>query len=120
MPREFGIKDTGTHEEFSTGAKRDQREGKGRYDLIPPYALHRLAQVYEKGAKKYAARNWEKGMPLHLFADSAIRHSFQYLNGDRDEDHLGHAVFNLMAIIELERRIEEGLLPKELNDLPHS
>lgn len=117
MHADFAIKDSGKHEEFATGARRDQREGKGRYDLIPPYAISRLAQVYEKGAKKYAPHNWERGMPLHLFADSALRHTFQYLGGARDEDHLGHAVFNLLAIIELEHQIEAGKLPKELNDL---
>lgn len=117
MAHDFAIKDSGQHEQFASGARRDQREGKGRYDLLPPYAIHRLAQVYEKGAKKYAARNWEKGMPFHLFMDSAIRHTFQHLGGDRDEDHLGHAVFNLLALIELEHRISDGKLPKELNDL---
>lgn len=117
MPR-FAIKDSGVHQEFDTGAKRDQREGKGRYDLIPPAAIHRLAQVYEKGASKYAPRNWEKGMPFHLFMDSALRHAFQYLHGQRDEDHLGHAVFNLLALMEFEDRIAAGRLDPKLNDLP--
>lgn len=57
-------------------------------------------------------------MPFHLFADSALRHTFQYLGGHRDEDHLGHAVFNLLALIELEHKVSEGKLPAELNDLP--
>lgn len=115
---DFDIKDSGVHQTFESGAQRDSRDGKGRYDLLPAYAIQRLAQVYEKGAKKYAPRNWERGMPLHLFADSALRHTFQYLDGARDEDHLAHAVFNLLAIIELEKRIEDGKLPKELNTLP--
>lgn len=114
----FEVKDSGNHEQFDTGARRDTRTGKGRYDLLPPHAIHRLAQVYEKGALKYAERNWERGMPLHLFADSALRHTFQYLDGARDEDHLSHAVFNLLGLIELEHRIADGKLPAELNDLP--
>lgn len=117
MAHDFAIKDSGQHEQFASGARRDQREGKGRYDLLPPYAIHRLAQVYEKGAKKYSPKNWALGMPFHLFVDSALRHTFQFLDGATDEDHLGHAIFNLLALIELQHKIDEGALSKELNDL---
>lgn len=117
---QFTTKDSGSHETFTTGAQRDQRTGKGRYDLLPCAALRRLAQVYERGASKYAARNWERGMPTHLFMDSALRHTFQYLEGMRDEDHLGHAVFNLLALIDHEERIKKGELPETLLTLPPS
>ena len=36
--------------------------GKPRFDLIPPEAQIGLAVLYGIGAKKYADRNWEKGM----------------------------------------------------------
>ena len=111
------VKDSGKREEFSTGSVRDIREGKGRYDLIPPKSLRRLAQHYENGAKKYGDRNWEKGQPLSRYLDSAIRHTFNYLDGQRDEDHLIAAIWNLMAIIDHEERIKLGELPEELNDL---
>lgn len=52
-PEGFAMKDSGKREDFGTGAVRDSREGKGRYDLISPIALKRLAVVYEKGANKY-------------------------------------------------------------------
>lgn len=115
---EFITKDSGKHERFSTGAQRDDRAGKGRYDLLPCAALRRLAQVYERGSVKYAARNWELGMPTHLFMDSALRHTFQYLEGKRDEDHLAQAVFNLMALIEYDERMKAGRMDPSLNDLP--
>ncbi len=35
-----------------------------------------------------------------------------------DEDHLSAAAWNLMAIIETQKRIELGILPKELDNLP--
>lgn len=33
------IKDSGKREEFATGSRRDTREGKGRFDLLPPFAI---------------------------------------------------------------------------------
>lgn len=113
----FITKDSGVREAFDTGAVRDTRSGKGRFDLLPALAMRRLAQVYERGALKYADRNWEKGMSFSRCLDSAMRHSFQYAAGQRDEDHLLQAVFNLMAIAEYEERIKLGQLPPELNDL---
>lgn len=53
METDFLVKDSGRREEFTGGAVRDVREGKGRYDLISPIAMRRLALVYEKGANKY-------------------------------------------------------------------
>lgn len=104
-------------ETFTTGAQRDSREGKGRYDLLPPRATHRKARVCERGAASYGERNWEKGMPISRFIDSAMRHVFQYLRGKADEDHLAQAAWNLDAALETEERIGEGLLPGSLSDL---
>lgn len=39
----MNIEDSGERQEFDTGAVRDIQEGKGRYDLIPPEPLMRLA-----------------------------------------------------------------------------
>lgn len=114
----FETKDSGTRQNFGTGSRRDNRSGKGRYDLLPPYALQRVAQVFERGAEKYDDRNWEKGQPLCRYLDSALRHTFQVLQGRTDEDHAGHAIFNLLAFIETQERIREGVLPAELDDLP--
>lgn len=98
----YGMKDSGERENFPSGMVRDTREGKGRYDLISPYALRRLALVYEKGARKYADRNWEKGAPFGRFLDSALRHIQQFLMGMEDEDHLGHAAWNCFAVMHLQ------------------
>src|SRR3954469_16270146 len=67
-------KDSGARESFPTGMVRDTREGKGRFDLIPPIPLRRLAGVYERGAAKYDDNNWKKGAPYSRFLDSALRH----------------------------------------------
>ena len=99
---------------------RDTREGKGRFDLISPIALMRLAQHYENGAKKYGDRNWEKGQPLSRFLDSAARHLFRFLGGDRSEDHLSAVAWNVFAAVHCETLIAEGKLPSVLNDLSAS
>ncbi len=114
------IKDSGTRTEFSTGAVRDAQEGKGRMDLLPVRAIIEVAKIMEGGAKKYDARNWEKGIPLHRFFDSGLRHAMKHLRGDRDEAHLAMACWNFLCCLETQALIEEGLLPPELNDLPNN
>lgn len=106
------IKDSGERREFDSGAVRDIQEGKGRMDLLPACAIIRLAKHYENGAKKYAERNWEKGIPTHSFIDSALRHIMNYLDGQTDEDHLCAAAWNLMCCMWTEEK------RPELQDIP--
>lgn len=108
------IKDSGVREAFSTGSVRDTRHGKGRFDLITPIALRRLALHYEGGAAKYGDRNWEKGQPLARYLDSALRHINCHQAGERDEDHLIAAAWNLFAYVHTEEQVRRGNLPKEL------
>jgi len=113
------VKDSGDRRKFGTGAVRDMSLGKGRYDLISPLAIKRLAKHYQNGAVKYGDRNWEKGIPLNSYVDSALRHMYNYLEGMRDEDHLSAALWNISALIHMEEMIERGLMPKDLNNLPN-
>ena len=114
------MKDSGNRENFTTGAVRDIRSGKGRFDLISPIALRRLAKWMELGALKYGDRNWEKGMPVSRCLDSALRHLNNHLLGLRDEDHLSAAMFNIQAIVHIEEMVQRGLLPQDLLDWPSS
>jgi hypothetical protein len=114
------LKDSGLRSEFDTGAVRDGQEGKGRMDLLPVRALIEVSKIMEAGAKKYAARNWEKGIPLSRFMDSGLRHAMKWLRGDRDEPHLAQACWNFLCLLDTQTRIEEGVLPAELNDLPNN
>ena len=110
----FDTKTSGVDEVASTGATRDSREGKGRFDLIPALPLRRLAQVYERGGKNRGDRNWEKGLPLSRFIDSALRHIVDYQEGKRDEDHLIQAAWNLFGHVWTENEIKQCRLPKDL------
>ena len=96
------IKDSLERHEFETGAVRDIQQGKGRCDLLPPNALLRLARHFEAGAAKYGDRNWEKGIPINSFVNSAMRHLLQYMNGEDDEDHICASMWNLACAMETE------------------
>lgn len=111
------VKDSGVRENFATGSVRDTRKGKGRFDLLPAKAMRRIARHFEAGAAKYGDNNWLKGQPISRYLDSALRHLFNHLDGQRDEEHLTAACWNLLAAIETEERVRVGKLPPELNDL---
>lgn len=114
----FEIKDSGERRQTATGAQRDRAVGKGRFELLSPIADERAAKWLELGAQKYEARNWEKGMPLSWYVDSARRHINKFLEGHRDEDHLAAARFNIDCLIHTEEMIRRGKLPDSLYDLP--
>lgn len=56
-----------------------------------------VAIHYEQGAEKYAPHNWEKGIPLHYFIDSGVRHYLKFLRGDKDEPHDRAFVWNMLG-----------------------
>ncbi len=117
MTEEFTTKDSGQRREFSTGSRRDVATGKGRFDLLPSLCIRRMAGLYERGAVKYGDDNWKKGQPLSSTVNSMLRHAFQYVEGDRSEDHLAAVAWNAFTLMWTEAKLEEGMLPKELGDL---
>ena len=58
-----------------------------------------VAKHFEEGAKKYGESNWQKGIPVHCYIDSAVRHYLKWLRGDKDEYHDRAFVWNLMCCI---------------------
>lgn len=96
------IQDSGERREFETGAVRDMASGKGLMVVMPAAALLRLSKHYEHGAVKYGKFNWQKGIPVDSFIDSALRHIMKYLDGWDDEDHLAAAAFNILGAMEME------------------
>ena len=118
------IKDSGDRTEYPSGAVRDKRSGKGVYSLIPSHSLERIAKHYEAGRAKYSdannpkmgEENWKKGMFLIDFYDSTSRHIEKWKMGLYDEDHLAAACWNLLNLMETERRIKMGIYTKELDN----
>ena len=107
-----------TQRKAPSGAVRDARDGKGRYDLINPFATRALARAMEEGAEHYGERNWELGQPLSWYLDSGPRHIDEY-KITRDPKHLRAAMWNMHAAMALREMIDLGILPPELDDLPH-
>lgn len=114
---DYTIKDSGERTEFETGAVRDLRGGKGRFDLIPWSVIRAIAIHFEKGAVKYGDNNWRKGIPLSKFLDSAARHLGQLIEGQDDENHAVSAIWNLICFYETKLRIQNGELPENLDDM---
>lgn len=102
------LKDNGTRETNEKGLVRESKKGMGRFDLLPPEALFRVARICELGAEKYPERNWEQGGKWSVNVSSCLRHMFKWMRGDVDEDHLAMAVWNLMALMYYEDRYKEG------------
>jgi hypothetical protein len=96
------MNDSGERITYDHGGMREPSTGKGAYELISPFALERLAMWYERGAQKYADRNWEKGIPFGRLIQSATRHLVRWEKGDRSEDHLAAVCWNIMAMIHFE------------------
>jgi len=96
--RGFTTKDSGKRVEFESGMVRDIQDDKPRYDLLDRPFLKRWAELMGRGAKKYGENNWKKAASeaeLRRFEASAIRHLFQWLEGDTSEDHAVAVAFNL-------------------------
>lgn len=73
----------------------------GRFDLIPPKSMFRLAAIMEHGAKKYSKNNW-KLIDIDSHVNHALQHLFAYMAGDSQDDHLGHALARASMAVELE------------------
>jgi hypothetical protein len=74
-----------------------------RFDLIPVDALQELARLYGEGAKKYDARNWERGYEFSKSYAAMQRHANQFWSGiDRDEEtgvlHITAVAWHAMAL----------------------
>lgn len=65
-----------------------------------PYTIIlEVAKHFEAGAQKYGEYNWQKGIPVHCYIDSAVRHYLKQLRGDTDEPHDRAFVWNILCCI---------------------
>lgn len=61
--------------------------------------LLEVSKQYEDGARKYGDNNWRKGIPVHCYIDSALRHYIKFCRGDKDEPHDRAVCWNLFGAI---------------------
>ena len=67
---------------------------RGMADMLLEVAVH-----FEDGE-----RNWEKGIPIARYVDSAVRHYLKWKRGDTDERHDRAFVWNILCMARQARR----------------
>jgi hypothetical protein len=77
-------------------------------------AIIEVSKQYEDGCIKYGDRNFEKGLPLNCFVDSALRHYTKVLRKDNDEPHDRAFLWNLLTLLYTHRE------HPEMHNLPFS
>lgn len=87
------------------GRKDDQE--KLRIGLIPVRPLLLLADVYTRGAKKYADDNWRKGLAWHRVFDALQRHALAWWAGEQSDPddgqhHLASVAWCALTLMEYE------------------
>lgn len=108
-PPAFTTKDSGKRVDLANGMVRDVETDKSDWTLIlDGPMLKRWVELLSRGAKKYGARNWTKALEatpgeareetIARFKRSAMRHFFQWLNGETDEDHAAAVFFNINGL----------------------
>lgn len=90
-------------DDLSTGGVKFDA-GKIRTDLVPVEGIEAVAVILGVGARKYEARNWEKGMDWSRPYGAALRHLFAWWRGeqvdpDTGHSHLWHAATNLFFLV---------------------
>lgn len=92
-----------------SGGRKDDSGKPARFDLIPPEALWALAELYGKGALKYAPRNWEAGINYGRVYAALMRHLEAWRMGeaydpDNGQHHLISVIWNAVALYTYEQR----------------
>lgn len=100
---------------MSTARKNDT--GKPNLEFVPKAAMWAMGLAFSYGANKYGAWNYKGGLKVTRCLAAAVRHVYQYLDGeDLDPEsgvsHLGHAMASLAMAIDM---IESD---KTLDDRP--
>ncbi len=88
----------GKQTEYASGMRRDNRDGKPDYTLIPRFMLDRVVGVMQPGAEKYGRESWKKACTeeeLEHFKQSAWRHFLAWMDDEQGWDHYASLIFNL-------------------------
>jgi len=59
--------------------------------------LLETSKHFEEGAKKYGEWNWQKGLPVRSYINSAVRHLLKWLRSDEDEPHDRAFCWNILC-----------------------
>lgn len=92
---------------FTTGAVRDDQEGKVDFVETISFTAHeRYARYMTSKKKKYGVGNFKKGIPIESYEQSMLRHIDKYFRNkyeggsdELEEDHLAAIRFNCDGIM---------------------
>ena len=73
-----------------------------RFDLIDTKAIFALANVLHTGEQEYGKDDWRK-IDTEDHLNHALSHIYAYLAGDKQDNHLSHALCRCMMSIGVER-----------------
>lgn len=94
---------------MTTTEGRKDDAGKLRMDLIPPEAIHALADILTSGAARYSARNWENGISYGRVFAAIMRHLWAWwgrrgTDPDSGRSHLWHALTGVAFLVTFEAK----------------
>src|ERR1700674_2432912 len=89
------------------GSGARYNSGKPDFSVIPLSTMESEARVWEKGAEKYKAWNWAKGMPWSVPFASMMRHLSAFQRGENidpetGEPHMAHVMCNARMLLHYE------------------
>ena len=84
---------------YNTGASRSADAKGVRYDLVPAEGIEAVAKAMYVGSIHHGDHNWKKGLKHSVYINHALRHINLYMQGKDGEDHIGHALANLMMLV---------------------
>lgn len=73
-----------------------------RFDLADPVAMFEMTRVLQEGAEKYGDDNWRL-IPVNDHLNHMLIHVYAYLAGDRQDDHLAHALCRALFAVAVDK-----------------
>lgn len=77
-----------------------------RFDLIPPFAVIAIAKVMYEGLSNHEKDGWKK-VPKEKHLNNALAHLLFYMAGDRQDDHLEHALCRIAFLVNIKKEEEK-------------
>lgn len=100
-------------DDFSVVMYTENTEPK-QYYSAQSFMILEVSKHYEEGARKYAERNWEKGIDCHAYVDSGVRHLIKFFDDWKDEPHDRAFIWNMLGLLWTIKH------HPECNDLPYA
>lgn len=89
-------------------------EGKIRHELLPAWAINKLAEVFTKGGDKYGDGNWESGMSWMKKVIPSLKRHLNAIERGEDYDkewgllHAAHLACNAMMLLQYYHTFPQG------------